>query len=56
MSDRVNSMSKIEEALIEYWGERCPDFEPECVVCQVWLEWDQLKESTNTEEKQEGEI
>ena len=42
--------SKIEEALIEYLGERCSDFEPECVVCQGWLEFDQLKGNTNTED------
>ncbi len=43
-------MSKIEEALIEYLGERCTDFEPECPVCQGWLEFDQLKGNTNIEE------
>lgn len=24
------------------WGERCSDFEPECVVCQRWQEHDEL--------------
>lgn len=19
-----------------YWGEKCPDFDPECAVCQAW--------------------
>lgn len=23
-------------------GERCPDFEPECVVCKQWARHDQL--------------
>ena len=23
-------------------GERCPDFEPECVVCKRWARHDQL--------------
>jgi len=38
-------MSKlIEEAITEHAGERCPDFDPECVVCQTWVEYDQLKQ------------
>ena len=23
-------------------GERCPDYEPECCVCQAWMEFDKL--------------
>lgn len=48
-------MSKIEEALIEYFGERCSDFEPECVVCQVWKEWDELTGNNNNEKTGELE-
>lgn len=33
-------MSAIHEALLEYFGERCADYEPECVVCQGWAEYD----------------
>ena len=33
-------MSQIHEALIEYFGERCANHEPECVVCQCWAEFD----------------
>ena len=35
-------MSKIKEAIEFYWGERCPDHEAECVVCQAWEEYDDL--------------
>jgi hypothetical protein len=35
-------MSKIEEAVEFYWGERCPDHEAECVICQAWKEYDDL--------------
>ena len=35
-------MNKIEEALTGYWGERCPDHEPECFACQAWAEYDKL--------------
>lgn len=30
------------EAIEELFGERCPDFEPECVTCAAWAEWDRL--------------
>jgi hypothetical protein len=26
----------LHEAVLFYWGERCADFEPECVACQAW--------------------
>jgi hypothetical protein len=35
-------MNLVEQALIEHWGERCPDFESGCVVCQVWKDYDDL--------------
>ena len=35
-------MKKLEEALTEHWGERCPDHEPECPTCQAWGELDKL--------------
>lgn len=35
-------MNKIEEAITEHWGERCPDHEPECPTCQAWGELDKL--------------
>jgi len=36
-------MSKIEEAIEFYWGERCPDTEKDCVICQAWNEYDILR-------------
>ena len=36
-------MSKIEEAIEFYWGERCPDTEKDCVTCQAWSEYDTLR-------------
>ena len=35
-------MNAIEEAITEHWGERCPDHEPDCPVCQTWEQWDKL--------------
>ena len=36
------TQSKIEEAITEYWGERCPDFDKDCACCQAWKEFDSL--------------
>jgi hypothetical protein len=36
-------MSKIEEAIEFYWGERCADTEKDCVICQAWSEYDTLR-------------
>jgi len=33
-------MSQLHEALLEYFGERCADHDPECAVCQGWAEYD----------------
>ena len=33
----------IEEAIENYWGERCPDYDADCVVCQAWKEFDAIE-------------
>jgi hypothetical protein len=40
-------MKRIKEAVKEYYGKRCPDFEPECVVCQAWAEFYEAKRVLN---------
>ena len=35
-------MNKIEEAIEGQWGERCPDYEEGCPVCEAWREYDNL--------------
>ena len=35
-------MGMIEEAIKNYWGERCPDYDADCVVCQAWASVDHL--------------
>ena len=44
-------MKLIKEAVKEYYGKRCPDFEPECVVCQAWAEYDKAKHVLNLSER-----
>jgi hypothetical protein len=33
---------EIAEAITAHWGERCPDFDADCALCQVWSEYDAL--------------
>jgi hypothetical protein len=35
-------MNLIEQAIEEYWGARCEDYEEGCVVCDAWREYDNL--------------
>ena len=35
-------MNRIKRAMLEYWGERCEDYEEGCVVCDAWREYDNL--------------
>jgi hypothetical protein len=35
-------MNLVEEALTEQWGEKCPEYEQGCVVCQAWREYENL--------------
>lgn len=30
----------VHEAMLAYWGERCPDHHKECVCCQAWEHYD----------------
>jgi len=44
-------MKRIKEAVKEYYGKRCLDFEPECVVCQAWAEFDEAKRAVGIERR-----
>ena len=35
-------MNCIEQAMTDYWGERCDSYEQGCVVCDAWREYDDL--------------
>lgn len=35
-------MKLIEEAITEYYGERCPDFAEGCTCCEAWAEFDNI--------------
>ena len=43
MADHIRTVA---EAYLEMWfGERCDDFDPNCVVCQKWKQLDDLLET-----------
>lgn len=35
-------MKLIKDAITEWFGERCPDFDEGCFACQAWAEWDAM--------------
>ena len=32
----------IEEAIKNYYGERCPEYDADCVVCQAWEQYSSM--------------
>lgn len=49
-------MSKlIAEAITEAMGERCPDFDADCLCCKTWAEYDALSQA-RAEGRREGQI
>lgn len=44
----------IEEAMREYWGERCPDVDPLhlCPCCLAWDQFDQLRQYAEQRQQQ----
>lgn len=41
-AQREKARFYIAEAITEWFGPRCPDFEPECPCCLSWAEYDLL--------------
>lgn len=42
----------IREALKEYWGEPCVDYEPECACCKAWRQFEKLKDKAKKGKQQ----
>jgi hypothetical protein len=43
---RTNTL--LEQAITEYYGERCDDYHSRCTICQAWEEYDSLCGRINT--------
>jgi hypothetical protein len=42
----------VHEAVLFYWGERCPDFDPTCVACNAWKLYDEMLTNVSEGAKQ----
>jgi hypothetical protein len=38
----------VEEGMIQYWGEKCPDYDRQCPTCQAWKEFEASGEIVKT--------
>ena len=41
-----------EELIIKFWGERCEDFNQDCLLCNKWKQLDDLLENPFSETSQ----
>jgi hypothetical protein len=46
----------IAQAIIEHWGERCPDYSEGCPCCDVWSQYDALTRRSSAGVKVETKI
>jgi hypothetical protein len=46
----------VEEAIEIYWGERCPEHEEGCVVCEAWQAYDMLVQAPPAEDAPKIEV
>jgi hypothetical protein len=45
----------VHEAVLFYWGDRCPEHEDECPVCEAWRQYDNMHEAKTKESNNQGE-
>lgn len=38
----MDKRNAIHEAMLFYWGERCPEHEDGCPACQAWEQYDKV--------------
>ena len=43
MTEEEKAQAKAQD-MLEYWGERCKDFDGGCVACQAWKHFDETGE------------
>ncbi len=39
----ITSTHLIEEAIAEYFGEKCPDYDADCICCKAWMQLESIK-------------
>lgn len=50
MTDTAVDNNFVHEAMLSYWGERCPDYHVECVCCQAWEQYDNMTDNQGEDE------
>lgn len=52
MNDAIRSAAKakdvLEKVLLEEVGPRCPDHDPDCIVCCAWSAFDTIDKTVNS--------
>lgn len=43
------TLDRMKEWMLKYWGERCPEFDSKCSLCEAWKCFDYLFKWTNEE-------
>jgi len=38
----VKKYEHVEQAMVDYWGKRCNDFERSCAKCKAWNQFDKM--------------
>ena len=39
---KIRVATSVRDYFIEWYGERCPDYEENCIACQKWKAFDEL--------------
>jgi hypothetical protein len=42
--ENVRDDESTETEMLEYWGERCEDFDGGCIACHAWKHFDETGE------------
>ncbi len=48
----MNNLNWLKKKIQKLYGKRCGDFESECIVCDAWLIYDDIKDDENKEMKE----
>jgi len=49
--NEIDVLNQMEELILKYFGEKCDEFYPLCVVCQIWNKWLWIKETIKNKKR-----
>jgi len=44
MKNHEKLIKNVEILLIENYGTKCPDYEKDCHLCEVWKKWEEFRD------------